>query len=354
MILLRYLNRDLVNSMMAIIFVLLLIIISNMFLRYLSIVSVGNIEASAILKMITIMLPKYIAYLIPISFFFAILLVFGKLFSNNELTSIFACGIGWFKIIKFIMIPMLSLVLIEVVLTVIILPSMDKTFDMVRKTTAKNSLIKLITPGKIIAFNNGNQVIYNQSTNKKGEMKDIFIYKKNKNNSYTIITAPTGYADTSNQEQQLILKNGYFYHIGINNKINKGTFSEATQSLPNYIKYSEDNSIESIPTLELIKENNPLYQAELQWRLSFPISIITLTLIALALSKSKPRQGRYNKIIPALIIFIIYFNCLALSKSWIISEIIPSFIGLWWVHTFFCVTMLLILKYYDGRKICKK
>ena len=354
MILLRYLNRDLVNTTMAIIFILLLIIISNMFLRYLSIVSVSNIEANAILKMIAIMLPKYIAYLIPMSFFFAILLVFGKLFSNNELTAVFACGIGWFKIIKFIMIPVLSLAIIEIILTLVVLPNMDQTFDMVRKTTAKNSLIKLISPGKIIAFNNGNEVIYNQSTNKKGEMKNIFIYKKNKNNSYTIITAPTGYADINNNKQQLILKDGFYYHINTDNSINKGDFSEATQSLPNYVKYNKNNSTESTPTLSLLGDKRLEYQAELQWRLSFPISIFILTLIALAISRLKPRQGRYSKIIPALIIFIMYFNFLSLSKSWIASGVIPGFIGLWWVHIVFGFSMIVILKYYDGRKICKK
>ena len=71
-----------------VIFILLLIVISNMFVRYLAIVSGGNIEANAIFKMISVMLPKYIAYLLPISFFFAILLVYGKLFSNNDWTDV--------------------------------------------------------------------------------------------------------------------------------------------------------------------------------------------------------------------------------------------------------------------------
>ncbi|WP_116963468.1 LPS export ABC transporter permease LptF [Fastidiosibacter lacustris] len=351
MILLRYLNRELVNMTMAIILILLLIVISNMFVRYLSIVSGGNIEADAVFKMISVMLPKYIAYLLPISFFFSILIVYGKLFANNELTVAFACGTSWFRLFKFILIPALSLFIIEIILTLFILPKMDQNYFLVQKTTTKNSLISFIQPGQIIPFNDGKQVVYTKSTDSDGTMYDIFIYQQKPNNASTIITAPIGYAETRpDGNQYLILKDGYFYDAQAGTaELQKGEFKEATQFISSKVTVGYNSSIESVPTFELLGSNNPLYQAELQWRLSFPLAILVSTLIALAMSKMRPRQNRYSKIIPAILVCIMYFNLLSLSKSWLNDGTIPSWIGLWWIHIIFAVTMLIILKRYNGK-----
>ncbi|MBK2125083.1 LPS export ABC transporter permease LptF [Fangia hongkongensis] len=340
----------------AIIFILLLIVISNMFVRYLSIVSGGNIEADAIFKMIAVMLPKYIAYLLPISFFFAILLVYGKLFANNELFVAFACGTSWFRLLKIIMIPALSLFIIELILTLFILPKMDQSYFLVQKTTTKNSLISFIQPGKIIPFNDGKQVVYTKSTDRDGDMHDIFIYQKRPDNRSTIITAPTGYAETQTDgNQYLVLENGHYYDVTPGNiVVQKGKFTKATQFLSGKVTLGNNSSIDSVPTSQLIGSNDLQYKAELQWRLSFPIAILISTLIALALCRMRPRQNRYSKIIPAILIFIIYFNFISLSKTWLANGTVPTWIGIWWVHILFGGVMLVILKRYNGKNRYKE
>ena len=349
MILLRYFNREILNMTIFILFVLLLIVISNMFVRYLSIVSVGNIEANAIFKMLSIMLPKYIAYLLPISFFFSILLVYGKLFSNNELPIFFACGNSWFKFINITMIPAIFLCIIELILTLIILPKMDQIYFLLQKVSVKNSLINFIQPGKIIPFNKGKKVVYIKSIDDNGRMYDIFIYQK-KNNSNIIITAPKGYAKKkADGSQYLILKSGYYYEITPGNlALKKGYFKSISQFIFQDSIINNNSSIDSISTKVLFNSTNIKDQVELQWRLSFPFTILVSTLIALVLCQVSPHQNRYSKITIALFNFIIYFNFLSLSKSWTNQGILPVWIGLWWVHLFFGCTMILILKKNNG------
>ena len=333
-----------------VIVILLLIVISNMFVRYLSIVSGGNIEANAIFKMISVMLPKYIAYLLPISFFFAILLVYGKLFSNNELTIFFACGNSWLQCLKIVMIPALGLFVIELILTLVILPKMDQSYFLVQKTTTKSSLISFIQPGKIIPFHDGKQVVYTKSTDRDGTMHDIFIYQAKENNARVIITAPEGYAETrSNGNQYLILKNGYYYEITPGNlAIQKGYFKVASQFILQETPIGNNPSMDSVSTYSLLNSNKVQGQVELQWRLSFPMAIFIAALTALALCKMHPRQNRYSKIVPALLVFIFYFNLLSLSKSWTIQGVLPVWIGLWWVHLLFACSMLAMLKTHNG------
>ena len=57
--------------------------------------------------------------------------------------------------------------------------------------------------------------------------------------------------------------------------------------------------------------------AEFQWRLSTPLSALLLALLAIPLSRSKPRQGRYARMLAALVIYAVYFNLLDVGRTWV-------------------------------------
>ena len=350
MILYRYLNRELTNMMVMIIFILLLIIITNIFVRYVSNISIINIEVKAIFKIIFLMLPKYISYLLPISLFFSILLVYGQLFANHELTIFFSSGNNWIHCLKILMTLAIPLVIIELFLTLMILPKMDHIYFLLKKTISTPPLINCIQPGKMVSFNKANQVLYTQSTDNNGKMKAVFICQKKDNNTSVIITALEGYSSTRiNDEQYLTLKDGYYYEITPGNLvIQKGHFQTANQIIFQNFLTNTTPSVESLSTWFLLKSNNKNCQAQLQWRLSFPIAIFIATLIGLTFCKLRPCQNRYSRIILALLVFIIYFNLLLLSKSWTSQGLLPVWMGLWWVHLLFSWVMLFILKKYNG------
>jgi len=78
--------------------------------------------------------------------------------------------------------------------------------------------------------------------------------------------------------------------------------------------------------------------AELQWRMSTPLAVILLTMLAVPLAKSNPRQGRYSKLLVAVLSYVIYVNMLNIARVWLEHEELPSYLGLWWVHA----SMLLV------------
>jgi lipopolysaccharide export system permease protein len=72
--------------------------------------------------------------------------------------------------------------------------------------------------------------------------------------------------------------------------------------------------------------------AQLQFRSSAPIMLLLLTLIAVPLSRLRPRQGRYARLGFAILVYFIYSNLLNAAKVWVEKGILPPAIGLWWVH----------------------
>lgn len=63
-----------------------------------------------------------------------------------------------------------------------------------------------------------------------------------------------------------------------------------------------------------------------------------MTLIAVPLSAVDPRQGRFGKMFPAILLYLGYFLLLLASRRVLADGKLPIELGLWWVH----ITMAII------------
>jgi lipopolysaccharide export system permease protein len=88
----------------------------------------------------------------------------------------------------------------------------------------------------------------------------------------------------------------------------------------------------SKPTAELLASPLPQDRAELQWRISLPISVLVLALLAVPLSRSAPREGRYARLGIGLLCYLIYTHMLAIARVQVEREAVPDWLGVWWVH----------------------
>ncbi len=99
---------------------------------------------------------------------------------------------------------------------------------------------------------------------------------------------------------------------------------------------------------ELLRSRELEHIAELQWRISVPLSTILLAFLAVPLSQSRPRAGRYGRIAIGLLVFIIYLNMLSAAKAWIEQATIAPSLGLWWVHGCVLLFTLVLLAVQNG------
>ena len=88
-------------------------------------------------------------------------------------------------------------------------------------------------------------------------------------------------------------------------------------------------------------------KAEFQWRMSTPLSALLLALLAIPLSRSRPRQGQYARMLGALIIYAVYFNLLDVSKTWVEQGTSES---IWWAPGL--LALLVLILYAALEKIC--
>ena len=92
---------------------------------------------------------------------------------------------------------------------------------------------------------------------------------------------------------------------------------------------SEDHAKAS---LALAQSRDPAARAALAWRISVPVSVLVLALLAVALSRQNPREARYGRLLIAILVYLLYANVLALVRAGIVQGHVPAWLGLWWVH----------------------
>lgn len=63
--------------------------------------------------------------------------------------------------------------------------------------------------------------------------------------------------------------------------------------------------------------------------------VLVVTLLAVPLSRTNPRQGRFLKMLPAIILYLIYVASLSSLRNTIEDGGFPLWPGLWLVHLIF-------------------
>jgi len=83
----------------------------------------------------------------------------------------------------------------------------------------------------------------------------------------------------------------------------------------------------AVASAVLQSSENPKDRAEYQWRISTPLTTLLLALLAIPLSRSRPRHGRYAKLLLAFVIYAAYYNMIGISQTWVEQQKMSS---IWW------------------------
>jgi len=103
-------------------------------------------------------------------------------------------------------------------------------------------------------------------------------------------------------------------------------------------------------TSVLMTHTEPGARATLQWRLVQPLTVLLLLLIAVPLAHMRPRQGRYARLVPAILVYLIYFNLLGVARIWVAHGEVDPQLGVWWVPALALLFGVLLLWQRFGRR----
>lgn len=352
----RYLLKEVIYGWLAVTVMLWLILVSHRLVRYLADAAEGDIPAELIIRLLGLQMVRYLVYVIPFALALGVVIGLGRLYRDNEMTVMAACGVGPGRIYKPILVLGLVVALVLGWLTLYVSPLVQGLSYQLQKDAQQQADLTVLGEGRFNELQGGRLTFYAErlSSDKKN-MENLFIVLRGENRAdltSQTVTAKSAYRiqDAVTGDDFLVLVDGYRY---------EGVPGKADYRIMQFAEYGiridlptvqTSTKLESLPTAELLGSRNPYDIAELQWRLALPLSVIVLLLLAVPLCKSSPRQGRYGRLVLAVLLFVIYYNLLATAKVWVEEGAVPAVIGLWWVPALPVLLTVLLLN--GSRLLC--
>jgi len=341
-IIFRYLLKEVAKTQLAVFLVIMTIFISNKFVRVLDDASEGGTPGHLVMTFIGLKIPDLAGMILPLSFFLGVLLAYGRIYAENEMTVLHACGVSEWYVVRVTLILGFVTAIITGMFTLYLSPMAAEYEYQVKDQIAADSGLSSLIAGRFQTTGNKKAVVFIHDKNRADNtFEKVFVAQlpdEDTPNSSVIdsslVYAATGQViEEETGLQRLILSSGTRYQNDIKNKeFRQVTFDKYYIQIQDQKVAHKRRKLSAIPTDELYQDKTPEASAESQWRIAFPLACIIMTLVAVPLSVVNPRQGKFGKMLPALLLFLSYFLLLTAVRSGIEKGSVPQYIGLWPVH----------------------
>jgi lipopolysaccharide export system permease protein len=292
---------------------------------------------------------RYLSFLTPVGLLIGIMLALARLNRDSEMAALTACGIGPGRLL--VPVGVLTAVLATFTgwLVFAQTPEAERRIEEIRLAARESNDLGGLEGGKFTMTDSGGTVLYAREV-EGNQLRGVFVQGE-RNGRVWVVTAERGerVAQEGEGAPTIRLYDGRW----IEGEPGTPEFLVAEwreHDVPIPIDEPEERveSPVSLPTSALLASTDPANRAELQRRVSAPLSLIILALLAVPLSRSSPREGRYGRIGIGLLIYVIYVDTLAIARISVERGQVPEWLGMWWVHALLGLTALFLLLRQSG------
>ncbi len=345
-IIFRYLGRQVLTTMAAVALVLLLIFMSGRFLQYLAAAAEGEYAANVIFIVMGYRLPEFLELILPLSFFLAILLTYGRMYQESEMTVLTACGVSERQVLLLTLGPGLLVAVAVGAMSLWLTPAGIQQVDRIFAEQAQRTGFEMLAPGRFQEIGSGERVTYTRAmSGDKQTLKGVFMAEGQDNGRFTLMKAKEGKQIVEEDgERFLVLSEGVRFEGRPGGAaFDAMTFEDYGLRIESPSGVSSGGSREGEPTMDLMASEAAADQAMVHWRLSLPLLVLVITVLGIPLSRVNPRQGRFFHLLPGIMVFISYLGLLILGRDAIASGQLPTRVGLWGVHLAYLVLGMILL-----------
>ena len=352
MILRRYMTQQVAANTAIVLLFLMALMLGGRLIRYFGIAAEGRLDVGLLFAIIGYNIPTFLELILPLSFFIALMLVLGRMYVDQEMSVLFASGISRGRLTR-LMIPLITgLFVFQMGISLLAKPWGLSNSKQIWQTQSLGSLLDLVRPKTFIS--SGNYHLYVDEFDKeKRELKNLYVVQQQTDKSGkiakndVIITATRAYqvpSKDTDSSMQLDLFQGRRYELGTNQaNYNQASFEKyrITLEKPASEKITETN-VETQTTAKLLANTQkPEVKAELGYRFTMPWLIIIAAMLATPLAQVRPRQGRWLRLLPSVLIFASCAISIISLRTAIGKERISEYAYIWLIVGFIAFALLL-------------
>ena len=341
MVLDRYLLREIGASFAAVAAALTVVFLAYSLTRFLTDAAGGLLRADEVALLTLYKSIIALEVLLPLALYFGLIAGFSRLNSHAELTAMQACGYGRRRLQRPLIMGSLLLATAIGAFSCTVRPwAYSAMFELKAQADASSELDR-VKAHRFYLYDANNRAVYVEHISADGRSLSGVFIRERRGDGVVVMSAPNGALKpfATPDRHRLTLSDASIYKNVAGGSDFYGNFATLTLSIKAAHTLEREYRTKSEPTAALLLSRDAQDRAELQWRLSTPVSTLLLALTALALAETRPRQGRYTRLPVAIGFYALYYNLLGISRTWVEHQWLPS---IWWVPALLAASLLVI------------
>jgi lipopolysaccharide export system permease protein len=335
LIITRYLVREVVSPFVGVSVLLVVIFMTYSLSVFLSDAGQGLLGPQQVVYLTAFKTLIALEVLLPIALYVGVVLGIGRLYQDAEMDALRAGGVGQLQILAPLLRVAILLALLVGMLSIVIRPMVYVAMYRMRAEAEVNSEIDRVKGGRFYSYDRSGRTVFVEGMKDSTERLSGVFIRSSDGGGLEVISGGTGrfVQFVTPTHHELAVDDAHVFKRTAGGRNLFGQFGKFSIRLPARQPEELRNRPKIISTFELDRAGDARERAEFQWRVSTPISTLLLTLLAVPLSHTRPRKGRFARMLLSMAAYALYFNLLNVARTWVeqgtISSIfwVPSLLG---------------------------
>lgn len=335
----RHVLRDAGVATLGVGVLLLVLLLTNQLAFILGRAATGQIPASLVLELVRLSLVENSVVIMPIAVLLGGVLGLGRLYHDSEIAAAQACGLGTAPLYRAMGLITLVATLLAAWVSFQAGPVAAQRTAQIRIEALRTAATRGLVPGAFRSLGSGT-TLYFGGVEPDGRLKEVFVQRsataQESTDAVEIVVADHARYEVSPDSNfyTITLENGEsLTGVPGQGQWRRMRFATQTVRLPTpEATLPGKPRVDVQPTGQLFGSADPRHAGELHWRIASVLLTAVLGLLAVPLAKLRPRQGRYARVVWALLLYAVYAYLLIYGRTMLEQQRIPGWLGLWWAH----------------------
>ena len=316
------LRRDLARSFGATLVVILTIVLTMLLIRTLGQAAGGQIAPQDVVLLLGYIAFGHLPTILALSLFVSIVATLGRMYRDSEMAIWFSSGVGLRRFLRPVLGVAWPVLVVVTAMALFVWPWVNQRSAELRDRYENRSDLSRVAAGQFQTSSDGRRTFFiDRDPQDDRTGNNVFILSAD-GDSESVTTARRGRIEYDGDTRLLRLERGQRNeHDRRSGEKTLARFDSYLVSIGESVRVSADDMApKTRSTSELLTHATPPFRGELAWRFGLVFGAANLLLLGVGLAYSNPRRAGSWNLLFALLGFIVYYNLINLTQSWVATE----------------------------------
>lgn len=349
-----YLIREIAGIFLLALSIFTLVLLMGRMVKLMEMVVSNGVPFAEVIRLIILLLPSFLMLTIPMAFLLAVLLAFGRLSGDNEITVLKACGISLSSLLPPVLLAAAAAAFLTLFISVVAVPwgntgFKQMTVDVARKYAAsaiRERIFRDDLPGIVLYVDQFDDV--------RHTMQRVMIHDSRNPERPITIFAKSGLVSSDDGQGilRILLKNGSIHArrkddyrlISFNEYLLTAESGRSTPLVRTELDMGIGELYRKASSPQIPNQTRLKMATELHSRFAFPAATFVFAILALPLGLSNRRSGKGAGFTISILLLLAYYVLLTFLRTLAEKGGMPPFLAIWLPNMLFLVSGVLLLR----------